>query len=173
MQLPFDLNPDPSIWSVEIRNADRARNYGAEFGLRWLLMAGLTVHGELGLLRTEVTEYPDSNVEGHEFASAPAATASLGFAWTAGNGFALGANARYSDAYYSSLDNHPRGRTDPYWLLDARAGYRFGVAHVFAYVDNLLDGDAPLLIAPGATRAEDVANLPQPRSYGVGLELQF
>lgn len=173
MQLPFDLNPDPSIWAVVVRNADRARNYGAELGLRWLLAPGLTVHGDLGLLKTEVTEYPDSNIEGHEFASAPAATANFGFAWTAGNGFELSGNARYSDAYSSSIDNHPRGKTDPYWRLDARAGYRFGIAHVFAYVDNLLDDDTPLLITPGATRADDVASLPQPRSYGVGMELQF
>lgn len=65
------------------------------------------------------------------------------------------------------------GRTASYWLLNGKAGYRFGIAHVFAYVDNLLDDDTPLLITPGQTTAEDVANLPQPRSYGIGLELQF
>ncbi|RPE79813.1 TonB-dependent receptor [Vulcaniibacterium tengchongense] len=173
MQLPFDLNPDPSVWSVIVRNADRARNYGAELGLRWLAAPGLTVHGDLGLLRTEVTDYPDSNIEGHEFANAPAATANLGFAWVAGNGFELSANARYSDAYHSSIDNHPRGKTEPYWLLDAKAGYRIGIAHLFAFVDNLLDDDTPLLITPGATAADDVATLPRPRSYGVGVELNF
>jgi iron complex outermembrane receptor protein len=172
MQLPFDLNPDPSVWSVVVRNADRARNYGAEIGLRWLAAPGLTVHGDLGLLKTEVTDYPGSNIEGHEFANAPAATANVGFAWVS-NGFELSADARYSDAYYSSIDNHPRGKTDPYWLVNARAGYRFGIAHVFAYIDNLLDDDTPLLITPGATVADDVATLPQPRSYGVGVEFNF
>jgi iron complex outermembrane recepter protein len=173
MQLPFDLNPDPSIWAVVVRNADRARNYGAELGVRWLAASGLTFHGDLGLLKTKVTEYPNSNIEGHEFASAPAVTANVGFAWQAGNGFELSADTRYSDAYYSSIDNHPRGKTDPYWLVNAKAGYRFDIAHVFAYVDNLLDGDTPLLITPGATTADDVASLPQPRSYGVGVELTF
>lgn len=173
MQLPFDLNPDPSIWSVVVRNADRARNYGAELGLRWLPVAGLQLYGDLGLLETEVTEYPGSQIQGHEFASAPTVTANFGFAWTGVDGLEASANARYSDGYYSSIENRPRGKTDPYWLLDAKAGYRVGHAYLFAYVDNLLDSETPLRLTPGATVADDVATLPQPRSYGLGLQLEF
>jgi outer membrane receptor protein involved in Fe transport len=156
-----------------VRNADRARNYGAEFGVRWLAVSGLTLHGEAGLLKTEVTEYPNSNIEGHEFASAPTVTANFGFAWEAVGGLEVSANARYSDAYFSSIDNHARGKTDPYWLVDAKAGYRFGKTRLFAYVDNLLDSETPLLITPGATEADDIGNLPQPRNYGLGLQLDF
>ncbi|PWK82720.1 TonB-dependent receptor [Fulvimonas soli] len=173
MQLPFDLNPDPNVWSVVVRNADRARNYGAETGLRWLARPGLELYGSLGLLKTEVTRYPGSGIEGHEFARAPSATADLGASWRGAGGFEANLDARYSDAYWSDIENQPRGRTDPYWLVNAKAGYRLGEVYAFVYADNLFDRDVPILIEPGATRAQDGAVMAQPRSYGVGIQWDF
>lgn len=175
MQLPFDLNPDPAIWSVVIRNADRARNYGAEFGLRWLATSALELRADLGLLRTKVTDYPNSGIEGHEFANAPSATASLGATWRGDDGFEFGVNARYSNAYFSDIENRPIGRTDPYWIANLRAGYRFGKAFVFAGVSNLFDENTPMLITTYSSvpTSFDTAQLPQPRRWYVGLQYDW
>lgn len=174
MQLPFDLNPDPAVWSVVVRNADRAHNYGAETSLRWHVQPSLELYGSLGLLKTKVSSYPDSGIEGNQFARAPAVTADLGFHWQGDGGFETGANAHYSSAYWSSIKNLPRGRTDPYWLVNVRAGYRTaGGLHTFVFVNNVLDEDTPLLVEPGATPALDGAILPQPRNYGIGIQWNF
>ncbi|MFT3762232.1 MAG: TonB-dependent receptor [Pseudoxanthomonas sp.] len=174
MQLPFDLNPDPTVWSVVVRNADRAYNYGAEFGVRWQAAESLELHADVGLLKTKVTRYPDSGIEGNEFARAPGATANAGLVWRAG-GFELSADARYSDGYYSDILNNPLGRTDGYWLANARVGYRFGNTHLFAGVNNLFDEDTPLQIDTYATYVTpyDTAMLPQPRSWYAGVQFDW
>ncbi|MGK2741853.1 TonB-dependent receptor domain-containing protein [Tepidicaulis sp. LMO-SS28] len=178
MQLPFDLNPDPAVWSVVIRNADEAVTYGAEFGARWLAAPGLELFGSAGLLQTEVTEYPGSNIEGHELAQAPAFTSTAGFSYVDESGFDLGADVRFSDAYYSSIENNPRGKTDPYVVVNARAGYTLdgvdGSPRIFGFVNNVFDADEPLLIEPGGPpAADDIAYLITPRMIGIGLEVNF
>lgn len=175
MQLPFDLNPDPAIWAVVIRNADRARNVGAEFGARWLATRELELRAELGLLRTKVTDYPGSGIEGNEFANAPSATMSLGATWRGEDGFEIGINARYSNVYFSDVENRPIGRTDPYWIANLRGGYRFGKAFVFAGVSNLFDENTPLLITTYSSvpTPYDTAQLPQPRRWYVGLQYDW
>ncbi len=175
MQLPFDLNPDPAVWSVVVRNADRARNYGAELGLRWLAAAGLELHAELGALKTEVTRYPDSGIEGREFANAPSLTATLGAGWQSAGGLELGLDARHSNAYWSDIENRPLGRTEPYWMLDAKGGYHVGDVYLFAGVTNLLDEDTPVSIAtngPDPTEF-DTAVLPQPRGWYAGVQVDW
>ena len=59
IQLPFDLNPDPAIWSYVVRNADEAESYGVEAGVRYTL-AELQLFASAGLLQTSITNYPDS-----------------------------------------------------------------------------------------------------------------
>jgi outer membrane receptor protein involved in Fe transport len=169
MQLPFDLNADPDIWSFVVRNADAARTYGAEAGARWRAVPGLEVFGNLGLLQTEITEYPDSSVEGNRLAQAPSFTADLGAVYRHRNGFDLSLDTRYSDAYFSSVTNDPRGQVDPYAILNLQAGYRLGRARVFAFAKNVFDSSAAVLIDPGATPADDSAIIVRPRRLGIGL----
>lgn len=173
MQLPFDLNPDPDIWAVVVRNAPRAKNYGAETSLRWRATQGLELYGSLGLLKTRVTRYPGSGIEGNAFARAPTVTSDFGVSWHGAGGFEAGANAHFSNGYYSTIENLPRERTKPYWLLNAKTGYRTGPLYTFVYVNNLLDNDKPLLLDAGATPAQDGASLPQPRNFGIGIEWDF
>ncbi|HWT70908.1 MAG TPA: TonB-dependent receptor [Oxalicibacterium sp.] len=175
MQLPFDLNPDPSIWSYVVRNAPRASTYGVEFGLTWLPQAGLTLGAELGLLKTKIDEYPGSGVEGHELPRAPSATLNLDVNWRTPIGVVLGANARYSTAYYSEITNLDRGRVDPGWIANVRASYPLGKVRLFAFVNNVFDSERPILLNsdPNASAAADTASLPTPRTIGVGLESWF
>jgi outer membrane receptor protein involved in Fe transport len=173
MQLPFDQNPDPTVWSYVVRNAPRAETYGAEFGAAWLPLRDLELSADVGLLRTRVTRYPNSGVQGHELPRAPRFTTVLGADWRAPHGWTLGASARYSSAYYSDITNLPRAKVEPGWLFNARASRLIGKARLFAYVNNLFDSQRPLLIStdPGAVSdAKDLANLPRPRTVGLGVE---
>lgn len=176
MQLPFDLNPDPNVWAYVVRNAPRAHTYGAELGAQWQVSRSLRFTGEVGLLETKITEYPGSGVEGHELPRSPAFTMALGLSWRGQSGLELGADARYSSAYYSDVTNFSRGKVDPGWLANVRASYPVGKARLFAYVNNVFDSKRPLLVDadPNAvTDAFDTANLPRPRTVGVGVEAWF
>jgi outer membrane receptor protein involved in Fe transport len=173
LQLPFDLNPDPAVWSVVVRNAPRAHSYGLESAVHWQVARGLEVRASLGLLRTNVTDYPGSGVQGYEFARAPAASGALGLHWQGRHGFDVGLDARYSDGYWSTIEHHPRGHTDPYWLVNARAGYRTGGLYTFVFIKNVLDEDTPLLLDTGASRADDGALLPETRHFGIGIQWNF
>lgn len=173
MQLPFDLNPDPAVFSTVIRNAPRAHNYGVETAVHWKLGHGVEARGNLGLLKTEVTQYPGSGIEGHSFARAPNVTGGFGLHWQGTRGFDFGLGTRYSDGYWSSFEHKPRGHTQGYWMVDMRGGYRFHGVRVFVFVKNLLDEDTPLLLAPGAIRAQDIATLPESRHFGLGVQWDF
>lgn len=175
MQLPFDLNPDPAVWSYVVRNAPRASTYGVELGVTWLPQAGLTLGAELGLLKTQIDKYPDSGVEGHELPRAPAATLNLDVNWRMASGLVLGANTRYSTAYYSDITNLTRGRVDPGWVANLRASYPIGKARLFAFVNNVFDSQRPVLLDsdPNASAATDTASLTTPRTIGIGVETWF
>ncbi|WP_162917069.1 TonB-dependent receptor domain-containing protein [Dongia deserti] len=178
MQVPLDLNPDPSVWSYVIRNADRVDTYGAELGARWLAAPGLTLFGEVGLLETDIKEYRNSPFEGNDLALAPNVTADFGILYRHESGFEVSADARYSGDYFSTVENLKEAEVDSYWLLNAQVGYTFGAdanVRIFGFVNNILDSDDPTLIDPGsvATTSDDVLNVVHPRSFGVGVEAHF
>lgn len=173
MQLPFDLNPDPAIWSFVVRNAERARTYGAELGVRWLAMPGLRLSAQIGLLETEITRYAESGLVGNELPRSPAFTADLGVHYRHASGVDLGVDARYTEAYYSDVLNAPRGKTDPYWVVGSQIGYSFSRARLFAFVENVFDEDGPVLLEPGGTPDADVAYLLRPRTFGIGLAMSL
>lgn len=176
LQLPFDQNPDPGVWSVVIRNADAARIYGAELSARWLVLPGFEVFGSAGTQKTEITRYEGQDLEGNELARAPALTASAGFTWRHSSGFELSADARYSSDYTSDVRNRPQDEVGPYWLANAQTGYRFGeTLRMFAYVTNLFDSDEPVILDPvdTSTPDDDAAALLRPRAYGIGVEARF
>lgn len=173
MQLPFDLNPDPRIWSFVVRNADAAITYGGEAGATWRPRGGLELFANVGLLQTEIAEFAGSSVEGNELPRAPAFTTDMGLLYRHRTGVDAGVDLRYSDAYYSSVTNEPRGKVEPYALVNMQAGYTFSGARLFAFVTNVFDSAAPVMLEPGATMAEDVAMIVRPRRAGIGLTWGF
>lgn len=169
LQLPFSLGTNSSV----IRNADEAAVYGSELGARWKATPELELFGEIGLLKTEVLSYPGSGAEGNDLPHAPALTGTVGLSYQPLPGLELGMDARYSEAYYSDAVNSPRGKTDPYWVVNAQAGYDFGGPRVFAYVKNLFDDQSPIEIYTGTTAAADNAILQRSRTFGLGMEMTF
>ncbi len=173
MQLPFALSPV----STEIRNADRVTTYGAEFGARWLALPGLELFAEVGLLKTKITKYPASGVEGEALPRSPAFTATAGVSYQHSSGFDVSLDARYSSSYYSSANpsvahpDNPRGKVDPYAVVNAQAGYSFGNARVFAFVNNVFNSGKPVAFWPFGVTEE--ANILRPLTFGVGVQAIF
>ncbi len=173
-QLSYDGNPDPNIWSVYIRNVDKVQTYGAEFGATWLATPELELFGGIGLLHTEVVKASQATIEGNELPRAPAFTIDAGAVYHHPSGLELSADAQFSDAYHSSIDNLARDEVDPYVVVNAQAGYRWNEnLRGFAFVTNIFDSSDELLLEPGATPADDVASILRPRTFGVGLQVNF
>jgi len=173
LQLPFDLNPDPAVSALVIRNAERATTYGAELEARFQIAGDLDVFGQAGLLKTKVNEYDDPSVQGNDLLHSPAFTLALGMAYEPPQGFGASFDARYSDAYYSDAFNDARGKVHPYATANAQVSYRTGPGRLFLAVTNIFDTIAPIDISPGATRAEDSASITAPRRVSAGLEFAF
>lgn len=170
MQLPFDLTPnDSSDEAFVVRNADEVQTSGLELGVEAAVASNLDVRGGLGILETDIASYPGSGVEGNELFTAPQVTASLGFSWWHDN-WLLGMNSRYSDSYFTDVNNRPGGKTDPYLVVDAMLSYEFDRGKWFGSIKNLMDSDKLVARYPSATTAAVVL---QPRTFLVGLELGF
>ena len=169
LQLPFQL----AAGSAVIRNADRAAVYGSEIGARWMALPNLELFGEVGLLKTEILEYPGSGYEGRELPRAPALTAALGVNYRPVEQMEIGVDARYSEAYFSDVANTPRGKIDPYWVVNAHAGYDFGTVRAFAFARNLFNTETPVDIQLGRAEGIDSAAMLKPLSFGVGMQVNF
>lgn len=169
MQLPFVLGPFSSV----IRNADNAISYGAELSAAWQATDGLHLTAGVGLLQTEIRKYPSSGWEGNELPRSPSFSADLGATWEHASGFQLSIDSHYSGAYYSRNDNDPRTRTDPYWTLNAQAAYKFERGRVFTYLNNAFDAGDAVFVFPQDDFGPEHAQILRPRTYGLGVELQF
>lgn len=173
LQLPFDVNQNPSAPATVIRNAERASTYGAEIGVRFRALSSLNVWGSAGALKTQVDRYGDPSIQGNELPRAPAFSASLGIAATFFTNLEVSFDTRYADAYFSDVFNNARGRTDPYTLVNAQVAYTYANARFTFAATNLFDSDKYLTRTPGATPAADIATLTEPRRLTVGVEMQF
>ncbi len=173
MQLPFAL----SATSTEIRNAKSVETYGAEFGARWLALPGLEFFGEVGLLKTKILKYAGSGITGEALPRSPKFTATAGASYKHSSGFDISVDGRYSSSYYSSANanpgatSNPRGRVDPYVVVNAQAGFTYGNARVFAFVNNLFNSGKPTAIWPFGVEKE--ANILRPRWFGIGVQATF
>ena len=173
LQLPFDVNPDPAINSIVIRNADRATTYGAEVEAHLQALRTLEFFANAGVLKTKVDRYDDPTVQGNDLPRSPAFTLNTGFVGTPMPGLDLSFDIRFTDAYYSDAFNDARGKTRPYTIANAQASYRIGPARLFVAATNLFDTTDVQQLSPGATRADDIAVISRPRKVTGGIELSF
>lgn len=182
MQLPFDLTPENSRdEAFVVRNADGVRITGLELGLTWQLDEQWNLFGNLALLDTEITDYPNSGIEGNSLFAAPTASLQLGGSWSYEN-WQASVSSHISDGWYTSITNNPDGKTDSRGTLNASVSYKFlKIAKVYVAARNLLDEDKPTAFYPGtapkgSTRPNsdfDSAVLMQPRSLTAGIEVSF
>lgn len=173
LQLPFDLNPDPAIFSTVIRNAERATTYGAEIETSYRPLDALTLFANAGLLKTKVDRYDDPAIEGNELARSPAFSLNAGFSLRPVRQLEVSFDVRYTDTYYSDVLNNARGKTDPFTLANAQVSWTQGPARIFVAASNLFDTTDVQLLSPGATRDLDTANISRPRRVTAGVEVNF
>ncbi|MEM1196441.1 MAG: TonB-dependent receptor [Pseudomonadota bacterium] len=178
-------------------NAGGSELYGAEFSAQLELTDRLELFGNAGLLWTEFTDFAFAvdengdpinqadpqfaNLAGDSFNSAPRFNASFGISYDEPDGFFGNLNASYSDGQESSVPNLAANVTDSFFLVNARAGYRFGKFELALFANNLFDERTILRqlftsVSPatGAIQedgAQFVVN--DPRLWGVEARVRF
>lgn len=166
MQLPYYL----SASSVTIRNAEKVKTYGAEFNLNWMPLDGLKVYAALGLLKTKIEKYPNSNIEGNHLSRSPDYTLTAGVNYISAQGWEIGGSFRLTDDYYSNYQNNAIGKIDGYHEFNLQAAYNFKKARLSLFANNVFDADNKIFV-PASDRVESVDL--RPRLVGVALDLHF
>lgn len=182
MQLPFDLTPDNSRdEAFVVRNADGVRIQGLELGLTWQLDDQWNLFGNLAFLDTEITDYPNSGIEGNSLFTAPPASLQFGTTWALERWEAT-LSGQLSDGYYTSITNNPDGKVDSYGALNANVSYQLNeTVKLYVAARNLLDDDSPIALYPGTAPSGstqpnsdfDTAVLMQPRTVTAGMQFNF
>jgi outer membrane receptor protein involved in Fe transport len=160
---------DPTDFSFIVKNAPQAQTYGAEFGAQARVTHGLQVYANLGALHAKITKYPGSGFQGNELPLSPRMTGAAGVTFNR-HGWDASFNMRYSDSYFSDIENNPRGNVAPYWVGNAQMGWSFQHFRVYGHVENVFDSSKAVAIYSGATPAEDGANILKPRTCWLGVE---
>lgn len=136
----FQLDPgDPLSYVFYTDNAARGRNFGLEASGSWRPFARLTLAATLGLLESEYLgyRYGDRDLDGREQAHAPNWQYSLSAQWGGAEGWMARADLSGSDAFY--FDASHDQRSEPYALLNLKAGYARGPWAVYAWARNVTD----------------------------------
>ena len=136
----FQLDPgDPLSYVFYTDNAARGRNAGLEATLGWRPLESLSLGATVGLLHTEYLgyQYGSRDLDGREQAHAPGWQYSLSAAWQSPRGWLLRADLSGSDAFF--FDASHDQRSDPYSLLNLKAGYQAGRWSAIAWGRNVLD----------------------------------
>lgn len=173
MQLPFDLTPDDSSdEAFVVRNADKVNTSGIELGANLSITESVDVFINIGLLNTEVTDYPNSAIEGNELLTAPSFTSNIGLSWEK-NQWSTSLVASYTSGYFTDVNNRPGGKTDAYMIADAKVSYDFEYIRIFGSIKNIGNVDEAVARYPNSVADMSTAVLVQPRSFLVGIEARF
>ena len=129
---------DPNTFVFFTRNVGRGTNRGVELSLDFAPAPAWRLTAALGLLDTEITRFPGRpELEGREQPHAPGYGYALGARWRSPGGwFVNGELTGKDDFYFSSSHNR---KSEPYALLNLRAGRAWQGWEAFAWVRNLLD----------------------------------
>jgi iron complex outermembrane receptor protein len=138
----FQLVPgDPLSYVFFTDNAARGRNYGLETSVSWQVLERVSLGATLGLLHSEYLgyQYGDRDLDGREQAHAPGYQYSLSAQWGGEQGWRVRADLSGTDAFY--FDASHDQRSNPYTLLNLKAGYARGPWSVQAWIRNLTNED--------------------------------
>jgi len=136
----FQLDPgDPLSYVFYTDNAARGRNAGVEASLSWQPYPSLAVGATLGLLHSEYLgyRYGARDLVGREQAHAPGWQYSLSAQWSHPLGWMARADLSGSDAFY--FDASHDQRSQPYSLLNLKAGYEGERWSLYAWARNVFD----------------------------------
>ncbi|PTY38693.1 hypothetical protein BGP77_10955 [Saccharospirillum sp. MSK14-1] len=156
----------------KIVNVESGRNFGAELSASLQATAGLSLTASMGVLSTEVTEASGAvaDLEGNEFANAPAFNASLGAKQNWNSGVFLNGSANYVGEYYSDGTNNEDHKAGDYYVLNSAVGYENDDFTVRLYGRNLTN---ETVILSQSTRTVKEARVATPRTFGLTVDYRF
>jgi outer membrane receptor protein involved in Fe transport len=169
----FQVDPgDPLSYVFYTDNAARGRNYGLEGGLAWRPLTAVTLGATLGLLHSEYLgyHYGDRDLDGREQAHAPAWQYSLSAQWHGDRGWMARADLGGCDGFY--FDASHDEKSQPYLLVNLKAGYEAGRWSVHAWGRNVFDEHHAVrgfyfALEPPAYPEKLYVQQGDPRQYGV------
>ena len=141
----FQLDPDDPLTFVYLTdNAARGQAYGMEATGLWRPAGRWTLSASLSLQDSEFTgyQYGDRDLDGREWAHAPAWKYALAATWRHPLGWMARADVGGQDAFY--FDTSHDLRSQPYSLVNLRAGYEAARWSVHLWLHNALDERYPV-----------------------------
>jgi outer membrane receptor protein involved in Fe transport len=164
-------------YGVYVVNADSAECYGLETSLDYLIRHDLRIKAAVGLLQTEIGEFTSAGgavYEGNEFSRSPAYMFSIGVDWDILPKLRLSGEVRHTDGYYSNDENSSAYAVGDYTVANARISYRFrSYLEPYIFVNNIFDEREPTYLYDDRSVGGIVANMQEPRSFGVGIKGSF
>lgn len=157
-------------------NAEDAKSYGMELGADWAVSDTLNLHGSVGLLHTEIGRFTHAQQDyvGKTFAKSPNHSINIGADWQFRPDWRLSGNIRHVGSYYSDDANTDAYRIDDFTVANAKFSYQpSDNVEIFAYVNNLFDADSPTWINNDARGNGLMANIIEPREFGIGVRASW
>jgi len=175
----FQSDPnDPLTYIYYTGNAAEGENYGLEMDALWQVNRNLSLHGSLGYLKAQYTDYVtiDGDFSGREQAHAPNYTANLGFTFMGDGGFFARMDYQAVDDFYFS-NSHDQ-RADSKQLLHAKVGYQAPQWALYAWGRNVLDERYAVRgfyfgVEPPNFEDTLYTHLGDPQHFGVTFEFDF
>jgi iron complex outermembrane receptor protein len=168
---------------VSMKNAAKAKIYGAEAELRARPLSGLDIIASLGLLNTEYDDYTDTEngrtvrFDGNSIALVPDfqynVAAQYRFPW----GLYMRGEISGVGKFYFTRENIDRMSQEGYEIVNAKIGYEAERFDVYVYGDNLFDeyyytqlSDTTKYGVPGVT---EMGNVGDPLTFGIMVKYRF
>lgn len=182
MQISTSQQADPSdplAFVYFTDNAAKGKNYGIEADWNYQFNRNWSLHGALGLLKTEFSDYQtgqQTTLIGREQAHAPRYNYNIGVLYQADNGWFARFDSNGSDGFYfSNSHNH---KSKAYQLLHAKIGYQADSWAVYLWGRNLLDEKFSVrgfyfALEPPAWENKLYTHQGEPRHIGISAEFNF
>ncbi len=158
-------------------NAERAEAYGLEIALDYLVLDDLRIKAGAGWLQTEIGRFSNAGgdvYEGKEFSRAPAYMFSLGMDWDIVPGLRFSAEVRHTDGYYSTDENTSAYAVDDYTVANTSLSYALcRYLEPYIFVNNIFDEREPTYFYDDRSVGGIVANMLEPRTFGIGIRGTF
>jgi outer membrane receptor protein involved in Fe transport len=175
----YQLDPeDPLTFVYLTDNAARGRAFGVEATASWQPTRRWTLDASLSLERSEYLgyRYGDRDLNGREWAHAPARKYSLAATWRHPRGWMGRIDVGGQDAFYFDASNDQRSR--PYSLVNLRTGYEAARWSVYLWLRNALDERYPVRgfyfgNEPPGFPEKLYLRLGDPRQAGLTASLRF
>lgn len=130
---PFDPNT-----FVFVTANGAAETFGAEAALHWQLNQHWALHASMGLLESEITEWPVRPlVEGRRLAHAPRYDAGIGLGWTGSAGWFARIDLNAVGDYYFDISHD--NKADAYQVVNLRLGREWENWELSFWGRNILD----------------------------------